>query len=192
MHRPVPTLTIRQRSSTVPASEQPSAYAIAAMGSPAQGMATRGKAKQRAFAPRSGHPVLCPGMLPCKHPSAAWCARNMAFPPWPLVSSRNLSGIWRSYPISGSAFLNQAMRPIATGSGAAGSQGRSPAGSRRIAPTQTRSGAAGTAAHNVMPRQDARCLGGDKLRLLPALRHLRDSVTASKPFLRIVGKYQGQ
>ena len=60
-----------------PAREQPSAYAIAGHGiTRIKEWATRGKAKQRALRHDLVTLSLCPGMLPCKHPSAAWCARE--------------------------------------------------------------------------------------------------------------------
>ena len=38
--------------------------------------AARGKAKQRALRHDLVTLSMCPQMLPCKHPSAAWCARE--------------------------------------------------------------------------------------------------------------------
>jgi len=60
-----------------PANEQPSAFAIASHGlTRIKEWATRGKAKQRALRHDLVTLSLCPQMLPCKHPSAAWCARK--------------------------------------------------------------------------------------------------------------------
>jgi hypothetical protein len=57
--------------------DQSSAYAIAGHGiTRIKEWATRGKARQRALRHDLVTLSLCPQMLPCKHPSAAWCARE--------------------------------------------------------------------------------------------------------------------
>ena len=60
-----------------PANEQLSPYTIAGHGmTRIKEWATRGKAKQRALRHDLVTLSMCPQMLPCKHPSAAWCARE--------------------------------------------------------------------------------------------------------------------
>jgi hypothetical protein len=60
-----------------PASEQPSVFALASHGmTRIKEWAARGRAKQRALRHDLVTLSLCPEMLPCKHPSAAWCARE--------------------------------------------------------------------------------------------------------------------
>ena len=60
-----------------PASEQPSVFTLASHGmTRIKEWAARGKAKQRALRHDLVTLSLCPEMLPCKHPSAAWCARE--------------------------------------------------------------------------------------------------------------------
>jgi hypothetical protein len=60
-----------------PANEHPSVYAMASHGmTRIKEWAARGKAKQRALRHDLVTLSLCPEMLPCKHPSAAWCARE--------------------------------------------------------------------------------------------------------------------
>lgn len=59
------------------ASVQPSSFTLASHGiTRIKEWATRGKAKQRALRHDLVTLCLCPQMLPCKHPSAAWCARE--------------------------------------------------------------------------------------------------------------------
>ena len=58
-----------------PANEQLSPFTIAGHGmTRIKEWATRGKAKQRALRHDLVTLSMCPQMLPCKHPSAAWCA----------------------------------------------------------------------------------------------------------------------
>ena len=60
-----------------PGSEQPSVFTLASHGmTRIKEWAARGKAKQRALRHDLVTLSLCPEMLPCKHPSAAWCARE--------------------------------------------------------------------------------------------------------------------
>ena len=60
-----------------PANEQPSVFTLASHGmTRIKEWAARGKAKQRALRHDLVTLSLCPEMLPCKHPSAAWCARE--------------------------------------------------------------------------------------------------------------------
>jgi len=60
-----------------PVNGQPSAFAIASHGiTRIKEWAARGKARQRALRHDLVTLSLCPQMLPCKHPSAAWCARE--------------------------------------------------------------------------------------------------------------------
>ena len=60
-----------------PASEHPSVFTLASHGmTRIKEWAARGKAKQRALRHDLVTLSLCPEMLPCKHPSAAWCARE--------------------------------------------------------------------------------------------------------------------
>ena len=59
------------------ASDQSSVFAMAGHGiTRIKEWATRGKAKQRALRHDLVTLSMCPQMLPCKHPSAAWCARE--------------------------------------------------------------------------------------------------------------------
>jgi hypothetical protein len=61
----------------VEAGEHPSAFALAGIGlTRIKEWASRGRAKQRALRGDLVTLCLCPQMLPCKHPTAAWCAKE--------------------------------------------------------------------------------------------------------------------
>jgi hypothetical protein len=60
-----------------PASEQPSPLALASYGlTRIKEWAARGKTKQRALRHDLVTLCICPQILPCKRPSAAWCGRQ--------------------------------------------------------------------------------------------------------------------
>jgi hypothetical protein len=60
-----------------PAGEQDSPFALAGHGiTRIKEWAARGNTKQRALRHDLVTLCICPQLLPCKHPSAAWCARQ--------------------------------------------------------------------------------------------------------------------
>jgi hypothetical protein len=99
--------------------------------------ATRGDAKQRALRHDLVTLCMCPQFLPCKRPSAAWCARQHG------VSRQYASRLQQEFTrafgdhlqFRGQRFLDRA-RQLCTrrGRGRRGHRGRSPARSQAFSP----------------------------------------------------------
>jgi len=110
----------------------------------------RGNLHQRSLRHHLVAFCVCPHLLPCKRPSAAWCGRQHG------VSREYASHLHQEFTrefgdylqFRGQRFLCQA-NAIQKSDGAGGGgerRGRSPARSQAHSPTPTRRGAAGTAA----------------------------------------------
>jgi len=150
MRRPVPTLTIRRRRSTVRSMDNPRLLPSLAMESPASRNGPRGAKRDSGLCAMISSPCLsarkcCPANIPRRH----GVRENMAFlANTPPGSSRSLSvrlAIIFNFGVS--VFLTKRMRFNSDGVGCGGEHGgRSPTRSQAHSRTHPRSGAAGTAA----------------------------------------------